>query len=69
MENPFKLFHGRLEFCIMMHKRRILNIAYHWYHSALNGVHIIWNGIDFDERNAPNVQSFKTRYKHVYFKK
>ena len=33
---------------------------------AFNGVNI-WNGIDFDVRNAPNVQSFKTRYKH--FKK
>ena len=35
---------------------------------AFNGVNI-WNGIDFNVRNAPNVQSFKTRYKHVYFKK
>ena len=35
---------------------------------AFNGVNI-WNGIDFVVRNAPNVQSFKTRYKHVSFKK
>ena len=35
---------------------------------AFNGVNI-WNDIDLNVRNAPNVQNFKTRYKHVYFKK